>query len=261
MRGRGLAAHLRSKQGRAACVVENISVGGLFVRTDRLHDVGQDLFVDLVRPGWKKQLTLNVRVTSCVDAIDGRLSQRPPGMGLQFSNLDDEQHVRLRSLLRELGAPEAETELTLSDEASELELQALAIDVQRADLEPLDPQPQPGWRKSGPQAGTVEAAIQLALQDADWSPPGPLEDPSAWGALSASPSTAPPFATAAAGPSKPAATAAPGHSARLMLQIRGLIMELSDAQQLVQQRDGEIARLREEVETMRSALARTVRKT
>ena len=34
-------------------------MGGLFVRTDRLEEVGTEIFVDLVKPGWKRQLTLN----------------------------------------------------------------------------------------------------------------------------------------------------------------------------------------------------------
>ena len=58
MRAQGLAAHLRTEQGRTGCQVENISLGGMFVRTDRLAEVGTDLFVDMVRPGWKRQLTL-----------------------------------------------------------------------------------------------------------------------------------------------------------------------------------------------------------
>src|ERR1700687_2818021 len=103
VRARGVAAHLRTEQGRSACQVENVSMGGIFVRTDRLEEVGTEIFIDLVKPGWKRQLTLNARITSRVDAVDGRLSKRMPGMGLQFLRLDDKQHDRLQSLLRELG--------------------------------------------------------------------------------------------------------------------------------------------------------------
>src|SRR5438270_7040969 len=99
VRARGVAAHLRTEQGRNACQVENISLGGIFVRTDRLEEVGSQLFVDLVRPGWKRQLTLAARVTSRVDAIEGRLSKRMPGMGMQFLRLDEKQHDRLRQML------------------------------------------------------------------------------------------------------------------------------------------------------------------
>lgn len=236
------------------------------MRTDRLYEVGQELSVDLVRPGWKKQLTLTVRVTSRIDALDGRLSQRPPGLGLQFAGLTDEQHERLRVLLRELGAPEPEGEITLPDESSELELQALAIDVEADDLGPLGLQPQPLWQQVGP----AEEAIRGALAGADWSPPDPpgrLSRPPVRPAPRSAPSE-PPARVVALPPPAPAPPptadlTAPGglETARLMLQIRGLIMELSDAQMLLHQRDGELERLRAEVETMRAALARTARKT
>src|SRR6267142_992893 len=129
VRARGVAAHLRTERGRTAAQVENISMGGLFVRTDRLEEVGVEIFVDLVKPGWKRQLTLNARITSRLDAVDGRLSRRMPGMGIQFLKLDDKQHDRLVSLLRELGAPEEDLQVTLNEEATELELRALDLDL------------------------------------------------------------------------------------------------------------------------------------
>jgi hypothetical protein len=45
-----------------------------------------------------------------------------------------------------------------------------------------------------------------------------------------------------------------------MLQIRGLVMQLSEAQQQVHQRDMEIERLQDELNTIRGALERSVRK-
>src|SRR5262245_61796069 len=177
VRAQGVAAHLRSEHGRAQCVVENVSLGGIFVRTDRLEEVGAEIFVDLVRPGWKRLLTLAARVTSRVDALDGRLSKRMPGMGMQFLKLDDKQHDRLRQLLRELGAPEEELqvtlphEATLPDEDAEHELRALDLDLPPD--EPLDAQPRPQlvWEQVQKAASTVENAIESALRDANLSPP------------------------------------------------------------------------------------------
>jgi outer membrane protein TolC len=45
-----------------------------------------------------------------------------------------------------------------------------------------------------------------------------------------------------------------------MLQIRGLIFELSEAQQKLSQRDAELTQLRSELETARAALARVVKR-
>jgi hypothetical protein len=45
-----------------------------------------------------------------------------------------------------------------------------------------------------------------------------------------------------------------------MLQIRGLVLQLSESKQQLDQRDLEIDRLKDELATIRGALARSVRK-
>ena len=49
-------------------------------------------------------------------------------------------------------------------------------------------------------------------------------------------------------------------NARLTMQIRGLVMQLSDAQTQLSERDLMIKRLKDELDTARSALERAVRK-
>jgi Tfp pilus assembly protein PilZ len=273
VRARGVAAHLRTKLGRSAAQVENVSMGGLFVRTDRLEEVGTELFVDLVKPGWKRQLTLNARITSRVDAVDGRISKRMPGMGIQFVRLDDKQHDRLASLLRELGAPEEDLQITLPEEHVEHELRALEFDTSGAP-EPLDPQPQPLWQQvqmveteraapGGRRAGQVPSLvddIEGALRDANLPAPGPVELEDRPFAATRAPdsSSALDFGRAPESIRAPAPDASA--EARLMLQIRGLVMQLSEAQQQLSLRDLEIERLKDELDTVRSALERSVRK-
>jgi len=232
VRARGLAAHLRTEHGRAAAMVENISLGGLFVRTDKLQEVGTEFFVDVVSPGWKRALTLQARITSRVDALDSRVSKRPPGMGIQFLRVDEKQRERLRKLLAELGAPEGEDEVTLEVESVELGLDALELGADEGAV-PLGAQPQPIWQ----QVQMVEEAIEGSLREADLPPPGPvvLDDP-------------------------PPAELKEMDSARLMVQLRGLVVQLADVQQQLIERDGQIQRLREELEAARAALARVVRK-
>src|SRR5258706_14134853 len=224
-------------------------MGGLFARTDRLEEVGVEIFVDLVKPGWKRQLTLNARITSRLDAVDGRLSKRMPGMGIQFVKLDDKQHDRLISLLRELGAPEEDLQVTLNEEATELELRALDLDLgsgsEGLDLEtPLDPQPQPLWQQvemveSESALHSLVDDIEGAIREANLPAPGPVFlDPDQ--------------------PARPPAV--PDVQARLMFQLQGLVMQLADAQAQLSQRDAEIQRLKEELATVRSALERSVRK-
>jgi hypothetical protein len=266
IRARGVAAHLRTQHGRTACQVENVSMGGVFVRTDHLEEVGTEISIDLVKPGWKRQLTLTARVTSRVDAIDGRLSKRMPGMGLQILRLDDKQHDRLLALLRELGATEEDLQVTLPDESAEPELRALDLEVSPSDAETLDPQPQPLWQQvqmvEAERRGVLVDDIEGAVRDANLPPPGPV-------VLAAAKQPAPqpgPDRTPARAsePARaPASSPAPSRDLeieRLMVQIRGLVMQHSEALQQVAQRDLEIQRLKDELDSLRSALERSVRK-
>lgn len=216
-------------------------MGGIFVRTDRLEEVGSQIFVDLVKPGWKRQLTVTARITSRVDAIDSRLSNRMPGMGLQFIGLDEKQRARLLSLLRELGAPEEDLQVTLPGDGAQGEAQTPAPHA-----EPLDPQPQPPWQRarteeSESRVPSLVEDIEGALREANLPAPGPvqLQEP----------------------PKPPKHVPDTSMEAKLMLQIRGLVMQLSDAQQQLSQRDLEIERLKGELETIRGALERSMRKT
>jgi uncharacterized protein (TIGR02266 family) len=241
VRARGVAAHLRGQQGRTPAVVENISAGGVFVRTDKLEPVGTELSVDLVKPGWKKALTLEAKVTSCVDTVEGRLSQRPPGMGLQFLSIDDKQFARLRILLRELGAPDPGEGVTLPDESAEEELRRLRAES----TDPLLPQ----QRAVEQQLQMVEDAIEGALREANLEPPGPLE-------MEERPRPPPPLPE----PLPHAELSSSPEVQRLMVQIKGLVLQLADAQQQVAERDAQIEKLREKLDIIRSALARAVRK-
>jgi Tfp pilus assembly protein PilZ len=240
---RALSAHLRSLEGRRRCLVENVSLGGIFVRTDQLEEVGTELFVDLLRPGWKKMLTVLARTTSRVDVIDGRASRRTPGMGLQFVRLDEKQHERMRALLTELGARDDEADLTiaiddgptLGDEA-EAELRALGSS------EPPVPLPA-GGQPLSQQVHLVSEAIEGELKDAYLPPPAPLAVEEAR------------VPRLRRDPSRLTAE----ESERLQTQLRGLSMQLSDAQQQLALREGEIERLREELELTREALRRAQR--
>src|SRR6185295_10847418 len=66
--GKGVAAYLRLNGHNAGCTVQNISVGGIFVRTDRFLPVGTKLAFDLVKPGMKKALTVSGWVVGVITA-------------------------------------------------------------------------------------------------------------------------------------------------------------------------------------------------
>jgi Tfp pilus assembly protein PilZ len=256
VRARGVAAHLRTEKGRSPAVVENISAGGIFVRTDRLEPVGTEIFVDLVKPGWKRALTLAAKVTSRVDAIEGRLTGRPPGMGMQFLRVDDKQFARLRVLLRELGAPDPGEGVTLPDEGAEEELRKL--DAESTDpINRPPPLPSP-WQ----QVQMVEEAIEGALREANLPPPGPIQLEEE----QKPPPPVPPRPLRQEPPPPLPEAPPPGGQPtqadveRLMVQIKGLVLQLSEAQQQIALRDAQIDKMRQELDIIRSALSRAVRK-
>src|SRR5437868_11307980 len=105
VRARGMAVHVNAAGKRHACHVENISMGGLFVRTDDLLDVGTIVRIDMVRPGWKKLLQLGGRIVTRNDAASAAANKALPGMGVEFTGLTAEQRERLQKLLADLGLP------------------------------------------------------------------------------------------------------------------------------------------------------------
>ena len=195
VRARGLAAHLRTGVGRAPCLVENISLGGLFVRTDQLEEVGTEVGIELVRPGWKRALDLEALVTSRVEPIASASEKKGPGMGLQFVRVGDNQFDRLRLLLRDLGAGE----------------------------------------------GANTPADGTGLPDQ------PL-DPAQFGGAAARAASAPDFESHA-----------PDEVRKLMIQIKGLVMQLAETQEQVRARDLQIERLQEELDVIRGALSRAAK--
>lgn len=110
VRARGLAVHVSTAGKRLPCVAENISIGGLFVRTDEELPVGTDVRLDVVRPGWKKVLTLGARVVSRIDPSTAQVKRMRPGIGMQFFSLVADQRTRLQGLLEELGIDKAALE-------------------------------------------------------------------------------------------------------------------------------------------------------
>lgn len=103
VRATGVATHLRASAGTAldACVVEDISAGGMLVRSDRKLPVGSPVTLTLVRSGMKKALQLTGTVVGRREAAEGR---GPSGLRIAFNPLPKETMTRLAHLLRELGA-------------------------------------------------------------------------------------------------------------------------------------------------------------
>ena len=109
VRAKGVAAHVRGLDRSFICVVEDLSEGGLFLRTDQLLPRGTFVVIDLVRPGQRKVLRLEGTVAGA--KLPG--PDNKPGMGIEFGEIPDGERARLLALLSELGAPAAPQQIAL----------------------------------------------------------------------------------------------------------------------------------------------------
>lgn len=103
MRGEGVAAHVQTAEGRTSAVVENLSAGGIFLRTPRPLPLGSYIELDLVRPGLKRAISVKGRVVGVLDAESAAKKNTAPGMGIQFFSLSDAARDRLGLVLKDLG--------------------------------------------------------------------------------------------------------------------------------------------------------------
>jgi len=96
---KGVAAHLEADAGD--CTIENISVGGLFLRTTSTMPIGMPVRVDLTKPGF--HLQVSGRVVSVVTEAEADRHDTAPGVGIELDPLPHDTEKRLHALLRELG--------------------------------------------------------------------------------------------------------------------------------------------------------------
>lgn len=99
---RRVAGHVRAETRTAACAVENISPGGMFVRTAVPLPLGIAVLVDLVRPGLEAPIQVSGRVVNVVPLRRGDAPGVAPGVGISFDPLPQDVQRRLRNLLRQL---------------------------------------------------------------------------------------------------------------------------------------------------------------
>jgi Tfp pilus assembly protein PilZ len=85
---------------------ENLSEGGIFIRSDDPFPVGSEIVINLpLRPG--ADISIPGTVKSCKYRDDSL--KHPPGMGIEFHKLSDEKLNILKSLVRKAAGPEVIT--------------------------------------------------------------------------------------------------------------------------------------------------------
>jgi len=97
--GKGLTAQIDADD----CNIENISVGGLFIRTTTPMPLGMPVRVDLTKPGFESSVQVSGRVVSVVTAADSERLDSPPGNGIELDPMPLATEKQLHALLRELG--------------------------------------------------------------------------------------------------------------------------------------------------------------
>jgi len=101
---RGLASHLQTgAESTAGLAVENISLGGLFVRTASALPIGTRVALQMVRPGLKRAIRATGHVVSVITPEQARAKGVTAGMGIGLDGLDPESEQRLRALVEEMG--------------------------------------------------------------------------------------------------------------------------------------------------------------
>lgn len=100
---KGVAATIDANEALDDCNIENISQGGLFIRTTAPMPIGMPVRVDLTKPGLKSSLQVSGRVVSVVTAGEAERQEIAPGVGIEFDPMPFETEKRLHALLKELG--------------------------------------------------------------------------------------------------------------------------------------------------------------
>jgi hypothetical protein len=100
---RGVAAQVDAGAAADHCNIENISVGGLFLRTSSPMPLGMPVRVDLTKPGQRVPLSVSGRVVSVVTEANSAKHDLPPGVGIELDPMSADTERRYYALLRELG--------------------------------------------------------------------------------------------------------------------------------------------------------------
>jgi uncharacterized protein (TIGR02266 family) len=202
-------------------LIENISEGGLFVRTSDPYPVGTALAMEIACARLDRAAQVSGRVVSVVTSEEAAQRSSVAGMGIRFEQLPAETAAWLKEVLESLDGP-----ITLPDDYG---------------LNPAKVEP---YRRSAFDFGLISLESYAEPEEPS-SPAASLEPlaPPPWPPLSVvdAPEPAPLGADPYLGPSL---LPIEGDSARLMVQVRGLLTQLDNAKIELDARNREVADLK-----------------
>jgi uncharacterized protein (TIGR02266 family) len=233
VRPRGIMAHVRAPTSAFACQVENLSAGGLFLRTEQQLPRGTALQIELVKPGGRKPIELAGLVAGVITPEEAATARFIPGLGVQFTEIDADEANRLEELLTALGVDGAHAVVS-----EDVRRTRPGIDEWSSGADAVRKRRGEEGSEPAHDAEAVLRDISEALE-AEEAP------------LSTSKPALPPQPV---GPLPRAAEAQPSEPARLMMQIRGLLFQLAEAQTRLRQREAEIEEVRAELDAARKQI-------
>lgn len=196
-----------------ALQVENISAGGLFVKSDDLLPIGTPIAIELMDGAPAAPLKLTGRVVGHVTRWQAQTHGRTPGMGIQFDALPADAQKRVDKLLKDLQALKNTGSALVDDEMEATRTQS--FDFGFASLEDfpeeLPAQNQPAASAPQRQPQVVEAPADQMLVP---------------------------------------------QQARLMVQVKGLMMELGDNNSRIARLERENDELKAENKRLKDELVR-----
>ncbi len=100
VRPRQLATRVRSGDDlHIGLGIENISMGGVFVRCNTPMKVGRNVVLEIMRAGAAQKLELEGKITASVSMAAAAASHRTAGMGISFDPLPPHVESRLEGLI------------------------------------------------------------------------------------------------------------------------------------------------------------------
>ncbi|HEY6049679.1 MAG TPA: PilZ domain-containing protein [Thermoanaerobaculia bacterium] len=223
VRPRGVVAHVRSPRA-FGCQVENLSMGGAFLRTDQIVSIGSTIEMDLVKPGGRKALRLTGRVVRIVQPESAAQASSAPGIAVEFDVHELEVATRLQELLATLGVQSGKEGSPSGPPPPPAPIQ-VQVQIQTQGQAPAS-----NFEKEPPPAARGTSPLTPEL----FEKPLPQELP-----------TTGPVAEAGSDP------------ARLMVQIRGLLFELGEVRARLEEREAELREARAELATLRGTRSPT----
>lgn len=111
-RAKGLSVRLESGASKTMCAIEDISAGGIFVRSKLLFPVGTAVTLEIILPAARQPLRIAGMVANQVSPEDAARLRRVAGMGIQFENLPEATARRLQETVAALIATSATSKET-----------------------------------------------------------------------------------------------------------------------------------------------------